>query len=110
VNCVLNERSFFSLPEVKAEFAKYTLLKMYTDTVPKRYYPPEQAKAVTRDKQIEDAEANKAFQQQQFNTAELPLYVVIEPTETGFKELGRYNVGLIRDKQDFLKFLRDHAQ
>lgn len=94
---------------MKAEFAKYTLLKLFTDTVPKEYYPPEKL-PVTTDQQYDDAEANKAFQRERFNTAELPLYVVIEPTETGFREVGRYAVGLIRDKEEFLRFLRDHAQ
>jgi hypothetical protein len=107
VNCVLNERSFFSLPEVKAEFGKYTLLKIFTDTVPKEYYPNEK---VSYDQQIDDAEANKAFQREKFNTAELPLYAVVEPTENGFREIGRYAVGLIRDKEEFLRFLRDNAK
>src|SRR4051794_20212057 len=107
---MLNERSFFSLPDVKAEFAKYTLLKIYTDTVPKRYFPPEKAKTVTRDDQADAADANKVFQKEKFNTAELPLYAVVEPTEDGFKEVGRFAEGLIRDKGKFLRFLREPEQ
>jgi hypothetical protein len=104
---MLNERSFFSLPDVKAEFAKYTLLKVYTDTVPKSFYPPDQVPS--KDDRMDAADANKEFQKTKFNTAELPLYAVIEPTDDGFKEIGRYAVGLIRDKQEFLRFLRDPA-
>ena len=107
---MLNEKSIFSLPLVKTEFAKYVLLKQYTDIIPKRYYPPDVATTISPGEQRDDAEAIKDFMQQNFNTLELPLYVVIEPTETGFKEIGRYNKGLIRDKDEFVRFLRDSAR
>ena len=106
---MLNEKSYFSLPDVKAEFNKYTLLKLFTDTVPLEYYPLNKLETVTVDVQEADADKHKTLQREKFNTAELPLYVVIEPTETGFKEIGRYSVGLIRDKDEFLRFLRDPA-
>lgn len=111
MNCALNERSVFSLPEVKAEFAKYTLLKLYTDAIPKEYYPPDQRSTVSARQRRQDGMANRPFQQTRFGTAELPLYVVVEPTGNDFKEIARYGaVGVIRDKEDFLSFLRKHAQ
>jgi hypothetical protein len=97
------------LPDVKAAFARYTLLKLYTDTVPLNYYPLDQLGTLTIDRQEEDAQANKKFQVDRFNTAELPLYVVIEPTDAGFREIARYSVGIIRDKEELLRFLRENA-
>ena len=105
----MNERSFFSLPDVKAEFAKYTLLKLYTDTVPLDYYPLNDLDKITVDRQQEDAQANAKFERERFNDAQLPLYVIIEPTENDFKEVARYRLALITDKEDFVKFLRDNA-
>jgi hypothetical protein len=105
----LNERSVFSLPEVKAEFAKYTLLKQYTDTVPKEYYPTEELKVWTVDRGEDDARENSKFQRQRFNEAQLPLYVVIEPNGDDFKEVARYPAAVISDKADFIRFLQIHA-
>jgi hypothetical protein len=79
------------LPDVKAAFARYTLLKLYTDNVPLNYYPLDQLGTLTIDRQEEDAQTNKKFQVERFNTAELPLYVVIEPTETGRPLLGGHH-------------------
>lgn len=111
MNCALNERSVFSLPEVKAEFAKYTLLKLYTDAIPKDYYPPEKRNTVSARQRRQDGMANRPLQQQRFGTAELPLYVIIEPSEKDFKEVARYGVvGVIRDKEDFINFLRKHVK
>jgi hypothetical protein len=94
---------------VKAEFAKYTLLKQYTDTVPKEYYPTEELKLWTVDRGEDDARENSKFQRQRFNEAQLPLYVIIEPSGDDFKEVGRYPAAVINDKADFIRFLQIHA-
>jgi hypothetical protein len=109
---MLNERSFFSLPNVKAEFAKYTLLKLYTDTVPLEYYSTEKikdTKKIIEDRQTEDADANKEFQKKRFDTAQLPLYAIIEPAGEDFKVIATYPLAVIRDANDFAEFLRKNA-
>ena len=94
---------------MKAEFAKYTLLKQYTDVVPQDYYSVEDLKSLSEDRKEEDAKANSKFQKERFNDVQLPLYVVIEPVGDDFKEVARYEYSVITDKDHFLKFLRDHA-
>lgn len=105
----MNEKSFFSLPEIKTEFAKYTLLKQYTDTVPQEYYSIEKLKTLTLDIQEEDAEKIKKFQKERFKDIQLPLYVIIEPEGDDFKEVARYPLSVIRDASDFANFLRKNA-
>ena len=107
-NCTKNERSIFSQNDVKAEFEKYTLLKLYTDTVPMEYYPTDKLDATTPVEQENDGEVNRLLERNRFKTTELPFYVVIEPDGNDYKEIGRYSIGLIRDKEEFLRFLRDH--
>lgn len=108
-NCTKNERAIFSQADVKAAFEKYTLLKLYTDTVPLEYYPTEKLDATTPVEQENDGEAHRLFEKERFNTTELPFYVIIEPDGKDFKTISRYSVGLIRDKDEFLKFLRDNT-
>ncbi|MBL8823919.1 MAG: hypothetical protein JNJ77_15135 [Planctomycetia bacterium] len=105
----MNEKSFFSLPEIKTEFAKYTLLKQYTDTVPLEYYPVEKLQATTIDVQEADAEKIKKFQKERFKDIQLPLYVIIEPDGDDFREVARYPLSVIRDASDFANFLRKNA-
>jgi hypothetical protein len=97
------------LPEVKAEFANYTLLKLYTDTVPGELYPIEDLKTLSIDRQEDDANKNSAFQKERFNDVRLPLYVVIEPTATDFRIVSQYAYPVIDNKDDFLRFLRENA-
>jgi hypothetical protein len=97
------------LPDVKAEFVKYTLLKLYTDTVPQEYYSVEDLKTLTIDRQEDDAKANSEFQKERFNDVQLPLYVVVEPSEDDFKIVARYPLSVITDKDDFVRFLRSNA-
>lgn len=108
----MNERSFFSLPNVKAEFAKYTLLKLYTDTVPLEYYTSDQIKDTKKaieDRQTDDAEAHKQFQKTRFDTSQLPLYAIIEPVGDDFKVIATYPLAVIREESDFVAFLQKHA-
>lgn len=108
----MNERSFFSLPEVKQEFAKYTFLQLYTDTNKLEFYTTEQIndknKAI-EDRMIEDAEENKRFQRTRFDTQQLPLYAIIEPVGDDFKVIAKYPLAVIRDVGDFAGFLQRNA-
>ena len=108
-NCTKNERAIFSQADVKAAFESYTLLKLYTDSVPQQYYPLDNLDAITPVEQDKDGDINRLLEKSRFNTTELPFYVVIEPTDKDYKEVGRYSIGLIRDKEEFLKFLRDNS-
>lgn len=97
------------MPEIKTEFARYTLLKQYTDTVPLEYYPLDKIQSVTVDVQEADAEKIKKFQKDRFKDIQLPLYVIIEPDGDDFKEVARYPLSVIRDASDFANFLRKNA-
>ena len=102
-NCRLNERNVFPRPEVKALFAQYTLVQLYTDTVPAAMYqtPP--------DKSAREAEAsaNQGYQQAAFGTIQLPLYVILEPQANGdVRTVGVYDEGKINDVAAFVEFLR----
>jgi len=108
-NCTKNDRAIFSQNDVKAAFEKYTLLKLYTDTVPFEFYPTDKLDATTIVEQENDGEANRLFQFRRFNTSELPFYVIVEPDGDDFKVIARNSVGLIRDKDEFLKYLRDNT-
>lgn len=108
-NCAINEKAIFILDDVKDALNRYTLLKLYTDTVPLPYYPIDGLSNVTIDIQEKDAETNRVLEKTRFNTTELPFYAVIEPDGNDFKILARYSVGLIRDKDEFLKFLRENV-
>jgi len=105
-NCTKNEKAIFSQADVKAVFESYTLLKLYTDSVPQDYYPVDKLDATTVVERENDGETNRLFEKNRFKTTELPFYAVIEPDGTEFKEIARYSIGLIRDKEEFLKFLR----
>ncbi len=85
----------FSQPKVRQLLTQYTLVQLYTDTVPPEF------------KDFGTAEQNRKLQQERFKDAQLPLYVVVEPLPGGdFKEIGRYREGKINDVEGFLKFLR----
>jgi hypothetical protein len=69
-------------------------VQLHTDKVPPIY--PE---ATT-------AEENKKFQQENFGTLQLPLYVILKPLANGkFEEVGRYVEGKINNEDAFAKFL-----
>jgi thiol:disulfide interchange protein len=108
-NCTKNERAIFSQDDVKAAFADYTLCKLYTDTVPLEYYPTDRLDTATVDVQEKHGEEHRLMEKQRFDTTELPFYVIVEPVGDDFKEIARYSVGLIRDKNEFLQFLKKNT-
>jgi len=102
-NCRINEQDVFTKDEIKDLFKKYRLVQLYTDTVPKEYYP----KSAPIGRREADAAANLAFQLKAFGTEQLPLYVILEP-QPGDKidVVGVYPEGKINDVPAFIEFLR----
>ena len=79
MNCRYNEKSVFSRPFIKSLMNQYTLVHLYTDTVPLGDYPPNARGGVNIDRQEADAQANKQLQIGRFGTNQLPLYAVVNP-------------------------------
>jgi thiol:disulfide interchange protein DsbD len=107
-NCKLNEANVFPNPEIKKLLKRYSLVQLYTDKVPNRYYSQdEQAEfGNSTARQQADAKKNLYFQREQFNTEQLPLYVILRPLAGGkFEVLARYDEGKINDEGAFVRFL-----
>ena len=86
----------FSKPRFKNLLNQFSLVQLHTDKVPPIYQ-----KATT-------AEENKKFQQENFGTLQLPLYVILKPLPDGkFQEVGRYVEGKINNEDAFAKFLEE---
>jgi hypothetical protein len=69
-------------------------VQLHTDKVPPIY------------SEASTAEENKKFQQENFGTLQLPLYVILKPLANGkFEEVGRYVEGKINNEDAFAKFL-----
>ena len=105
-NCKLNERDVFPNPVVKDLMKQYELVALYTDKVPDKLYPPkERAKLNGVSRQTADAKKNLEFQRKEFDTEELPLYLILEPqADGGYRELSRYH-GRIINQGEFVEFL-----
>jgi thiol:disulfide interchange protein DsbD len=105
-NCKLNERDVFPNPVVKDLMKQYELVALYTDRVPDKLYPPkERSKLNGVSRQTKDAKKNLQFQREEFDTEELPLYVILEPkADGGYRELARYH-GRIINQGEFVDFL-----
>jgi thiol:disulfide interchange protein DsbD len=112
-NCALNERDVFSRKEVKALLKRYSLVQLYTDKVPNRFYSPEE-QAQFKDsttQQREDAYNNLEFQRKEFGTEQLPLYVILKPTKDGrWEKVASYEEGKINNIAEFMEFLRSNAR
>ena len=88
-NCRWMEKNMFPEPEVKKELDRFVLAELYTDRE-----KPDEVRAAD--------EKNAERQAAQFNSAALPLYVIISPDE---KTLAKFQ-SLTRDKQEFIGFLQ----
>jgi hypothetical protein len=79
--------------------------------VPDKFYSAEERAGFqgNANKQRQDAGRNLDFQKKQFNTEQLPLYVIIKPAAQGgdFQEISRYDEGKINDVSAFENFLRN---
>ncbi len=81
-NCRWMEMNMFSRTEIAQRLTNFVKIKLYTDS----RKPEEQA--------------NKQFQQDRYNSIELPLYVILSPDE---KLIG--SSAFTRDADEFKKFL-----
>jgi thiol:disulfide interchange protein DsbD len=107
-NCKINEANVFSRPEVRTLLKQFVLVQLHTDKVPDRFYSLAERKSFGggTSRQRADAARNLALERQQFNTEQLPLYVVVRPLGDGsFREVARYDEGKINDEAAFLRFL-----
>jgi Thioredoxin-like len=105
-NCSLNENNVFSKAEIQKLFKPYVLVRLYCDTIPVKYYAPEDRLAAAAGRRQTDATINSEFEKTIFNTAELPLYAILEPLPDGrIKVLNQYG-GLIRSDAEFAEFLK----
>jgi thiol:disulfide interchange protein DsbD len=107
-NCALNEQQVFSRPEVQRLLKQYSLVQLYTDIVPNRFYSPEEQSQFGNSaaKQLQDARANFKLQEEKFGTLQLPLYVILQPLPDGsYQEVARYDEGKISSQAAFMQFL-----
>jgi thiol:disulfide interchange protein DsbD len=108
-NCNINEDDVFPLPEVQERLQQYVLVKLYTDTVPAKYYRGADRSNLA--KHEADAGRNLKFQKDHFKTEQLPLYVIMEPADNadGFRTVAVYPEGKINFVNQFVEFLSDNA-
>jgi thiol:disulfide interchange protein len=106
-NCNLNENDVFTKSEIQQLFKPYVLVKLYTDTIPLKFYSAEDRSSLTKERQDRDAEINSNFQASVFDTKQLPLYVILEPQlDDTVKVVGTYEEGRIMNESAFAAFLR----
>jgi hypothetical protein len=102
-NARLNEVTAFREPPVQLALRQYVLVKLYVDYVPEEFYQQKPSQQERR----RDGEANGQFEAQHFHTLQEPMYVVLEPKRNApFVIIGRYEVGLLTDPWQFVRFLR----
>lgn len=109
-NCNLNEKNVFTKSQISPLFDEYIVVKLYTDTVPAKYYAPELRPELARENRSkQDAMAvNLAFQKKVFDDEQLPLYAVLEPLENGkIRIVGVYDEGRISNEIVFADFLKN---
>ena len=105
-NCIYNDRSVFTKPEVKNQLRQYVLVHLYTDNVPEGYESSKTGKQ------------NETLEHTVFSNAQLPLYAIVKPTGagseivdrydgSGFEIVGTYGEGAIHRVSDFTQFLQD---
>ncbi|MFL5330525.1 MAG: protein-disulfide reductase DsbD family protein [Gemmataceae bacterium] len=106
-NCRFNERTVFSRGEIKQLLQKYRLIQLYTDKVPDQYYPADiRGRLDGVDRQRDDAEVNRWFQDKAFGSTTLPLYAILEPLPLGVTVTAVYPESKINDVTAFTEFLR----
>jgi thiol:disulfide interchange protein DsbD len=115
-NCRFNEGSVFSRADIQRLLKPYTVVQLYTDTVPKDFYAPDIQAQIARDleRSVDDAvNVNRAFERAVFDTIELPIYAVLEvrsdPEAAGKSKVhvvGGYDESRIQNPEAFADFLR----
>ena len=81
-NCRWMEENIFSSQEVQNKFKQIITVRLYTD------------------KRSEPEKSNKRFEEERFNSIELPLYVLLSPNEDIIAR-----ITFTRDLYEFLNFL-----
>jgi hypothetical protein len=98
-----NEVTAFRDPDVRSAFDRYVLVMLYMDSVPACFY----GQAPSRREREEDGAVNAAFEQSLFDTAQEPLYVILQRAPNGqFEILDVYDETRITDASRFVRFLR----
>ncbi len=99
----------FSQPKFKELLQRYKLVQLYTDHIPLKYYAPSlRSKLEDSNRSFEEGSVNSNFQYAAFDTATLPLYVILEPLADGsIKVVSKNAEGKINDEAAFAKFLAD---
>jgi hypothetical protein len=104
MNARYNERAVFPLEQVKSGLRAYVLLVLYIDFVPESFC----RSAPGVDERRKDGEANLTFEEQRFQTAQEPLYAVLEPkADAGFEIVASYKEGRIVNVAGFVRFLHE---
>src|SRR5262249_47600800 len=107
-NCKINERSVFPRPNIFPLFEPFVVVKVFTDTVPKKYYADDAKDLLKGNRQESDADVNLRFQKKVFDTEQLPLYVILEPqVDDSVRVVRVYDEGRINNEAAFAQFLRD---
>jgi thiol:disulfide interchange protein DsbD len=107
-NCSINEHNVFPKPEIRKLLDGYTIVKLYTDTVPRQYYSAELQNELSSSsaRQEANADVNLKFQRQVFATEQLPLYVILEAQlDDTVAAVGVYDEGRINKEGAFADFL-----
>lgn len=108
-NCNKNEHNVFTKPGIAKLFEPYILVKIYTDTIPEKYYAPQVRAEIAKNRSRPEEDAkriNVPFQLGKFGTEQLPLYVILEPDADRIHVVGVYEEGLINNVPAFADFLR----
>ena len=74
-----NEITVFARQDVRRLLKRYVLVKLYLDRVPDAFY----RQTPTEKQGLEDAEANRNFENATFFTEVTPFYVILAPADSG---------------------------
>jgi thiol:disulfide interchange protein DsbD len=92
-NCKKNESQVFTQDRIKALFAKYVTVRLYLDKTP------------AGEIQVPDGAGARELEQETFRDDTQPLYAILRPLGGGkFDIIATYG-GLIRDQEQFVRFL-----
>jgi len=105
-NGALNHNLVFRDPAVQMELRRYVRVILYIAIVPADWYKYAPAQVERQ----ADAQVNNGYEMQQFQTAETPLYLILEPTsDNTFEVLATFG-GIIHDVQGFAAFLKKRGR
>lgn len=104
-NCKINEKDVFPQPKVHELLSRFIRVSLYTDIVPPQLYD----QPVSASERRAEAARNLEMQKSQFQTEQLPYYVIGEVGPDGtFKTVKTYDEGKINKVDDFIAFLSEN--